>query len=64
MKIQKEHLSWLSSVPATDINFKMHLKEANEETIKKVLKENLPKNKRKILESKLKKIQKENIPYY
>lgn len=31
--IQKEHLNWLTNTPASDGNFKIHLKEANAETV-------------------------------
>lgn len=32
-----ENIKWLTSVPATDINFKIHLKEATTEEIKEAL---------------------------
>jgi hypothetical protein len=56
--IQKEHLSWLTSVPATDGNFLSHLKEANLETIfeaiKIVEKKDLQMTKLKKLKAELK----------
>jgi hypothetical protein len=56
--IQKEHLKWLISVPATDCNFTGHLKEANAETIFEAIKilekKDLSITKLKKLKSELK----------
>lgn len=57
--IQKEHLSWIMSVPATDGNFKSHLEQTNQETIIAALKDQtIGKGKRQVLERKLRKLQK------
>ena len=56
--IQKEHLHWLETVPPSDINFKCHLKEANAETIREVLKIDMGKTKRAVLERRLRKLEK------
>ncbi len=60
--IQKEHLSWLTSVPATDGNFLSHLKQANAETIFEVIKivekKDLQMTKLKKLKAELKKKEK------
>lgn len=38
MSIDKETLPWLTTVPASDINFRLRLKEANVETCEEALK--------------------------
>lgn len=35
--MESDNIKWLTSVPATDINFKIHLKEATTEEIKEAL---------------------------
>jgi len=38
MSVDKKTLSWLTTVPASDINFRMRLKDANLETLHAALK--------------------------
>lgn len=49
-----EHFDWLFSVPSSDENFKIHLKEASVETLKLVLFNKIGKTKRKVIEVELK----------
>lgn len=58
-KMNKENLSWLTTVPASDVNFKGRLKDSDAETIKKALKcKTLSKAARKAMEIRLRKISK------
>lgn len=60
-KIDKNILSWLTTVPASDINFKTNLQNANLETLQEALKkDSLSKLARKSIESKIKKLQRCN----
>lgn len=60
-KINKEILSWLITVPASDMNFKVNLQQANLETLQESLKNNsLSKLARKSIESRIKKLQRCN----
>ena len=59
VKVDKGILSWLTTVPAGDINFKGKVKEANELTLKEALKDkNLSKAAIKSIEIQLRKIKK------
>jgi len=59
-KVDKKTLSWLTTVPAGDINFKMRLKDANIETCREALKNNkLSKLARKNIESRIKHLDKQ-----
>jgi hypothetical protein len=54
-------LPWLTTVPASDINFKNNLSLANLETLQEALKKNyLSKLARKSIESRIKKLQRCN----
>ena len=62
MKIQKDNLSWLTTVPASDINFKCRLKDSNSATIKKALAcKSLSKSAVQKLTSELKRKLKSNL---
>ena len=57
--IDKNILSWLVTVPHSDIGFKSYLEEANIETIEEALKDKfVGKTKRIVLERKLRKLKK------
>ncbi len=65
MKIDKKILSWLTTVPASDINFRNNLKQANKETLQAALKDKtLSKAAIRFIESEMKRKIKEEIPYY
>ena len=62
MKIDKKTLSWLTTVPSGDINFRMRLIEANVKTLKKALEDKgLSKTARRMIESQIKRIEKNGI---
>lgn len=57
--VNKEILSWLVTVPHSDVNFKSKLSDSNRETIEEALKDKgIGKCKRKVLEIKLRKLRK------
>jgi hypothetical protein len=54
------HLSWLTKVPTSDINFKVHLEAANVTTLRAALEDpNLTKTARKAIEGKLRRRERE-----
>jgi len=54
MKINKENLSWLTTVPASDINFRTRLKESNLVTMQEALKnKKLSKSARRFIEAEI-----------
>ena len=54
MKVDKKILSWLTTVPASDCNFKSQLKDANIKTMQEALKDKeLSKLARKSIEIEL-----------
>ena len=60
-KINKEILSWLTTVPASDINFRSRLKDANWITIHEALKDKfISKAARNFMEAQLKRLEKLN----
>jgi hypothetical protein len=57
--VDEDALSWLTTVPADDVNFKGHLKVANIATVKAALATRAVKKtvtKRKVLQSRLRKL--------
>lgn len=57
--VNKENLSWLTTVPCSDQNFKIRLAESDIDTCKQALKcETLTKGSRKAIESRIKKVEK------
>ena len=60
-KVNKENLSWLISVPASDVNFSCKLQDSNIETCTEALKNNeLSKLARKKIESRIKHLNTKN----
>lgn len=57
--IDKEILPWLITVPASDINFRNKLKEANLETLQEALKSELSKTAIKLIESQIRRLKNE-----
>lgn len=61
--LQRTHKTWLATCPTSDVNFKIHLKEANVQDLQEVIGE-LPeygnKTKLKVLQAELRKRLKEN----
>ncbi len=59
--INKTNLSWLTTVPSGDINFRNRLKESNIITLKEALKDkSISKTARRMIESQIKKLEKIN----
>lgn len=59
MKVNKEDLRWLTTVPASDINFKTRLRDANLVTMREALGDNgLSKTARKAIEIQIRRITK------
>jgi hypothetical protein len=57
MKIDKRILSWLTTVPAGDTNFKWNLKEANKVTLQAALRnKKISKTTRKSIEIQLRRV--------
>lgn len=57
--INKNDLSWLTSCPASDCNFKGHLNDSNIETLREALKDkSISKAARKAIEIKIRKLEK------
>lgn len=53
--IEQENLGWLK-IPSSDGNFKIHLKQANVETLQEALKDDkISKTARKIIEAEIRK---------
>lgn len=62
MTIDKKILSWLTTVPSSDINFKYQLKDANLETMEEALKNiGLSKTARKAIKIQMRKLQKRKL---
>lgn len=60
-KVNQNDLNWLTRCPASDLNFRNHLKQANAETIKEALKDKaLTKTAINLLNAELKRKEKQN----
>lgn len=58
MAIQEMHINWLTTVPASDINFESHLRQANADTLRAALTHQIGKTAAGKIEAQLKRLAK------